>query len=341
MSLIKKPGAEVFRDTATVRVARGTRTVAVEGGGAAMRTVGKLWLGMILAVFILSGLGALASAANSWRALLVLPILGAAVWALVRLFRAPSRATAEAIEAGADEALREVSVPLPQHLRQRAAQDGFRADYWPRGLCEKAALLGVVGLVLTVWIDFVPFTVVGIALLARGALVLSPLLFGRACVVGDGHGLTVHSLLDKKTLAWTEIDNAVLRTFPRQNFWVAFSTGTRRHLVISGQQDFARAELLIPYQLLGLDEEGAKLLARRIMETRGAAGPVAHDSRALPTPAVDPLPVHGATPEAPFDPDAIMARYLAERDRVVEQSALPPVRAPQAPRGFGRKGLAG
>ena len=340
MSLIKKPGAEVFRDTATVRVARGTRTVAVEGGGAAMRTVGKLWLGMILVVFILSGLGAMASAANSWRGLLVLPFLGAAVWGLVRLFRAPSRATEEAIEAGTDEALREVSVPLPQHLRQRAAQDGFRADYWPRGLCEKAALVGVIGLVLTVLVDFVPFTVIGIALLARCALVLSPLLFGRACVVGDDRGLTVHSLLDKKTLAWSEIDNAVLRTFPWHNFWVAFSTGTRRHLVISGQQNFAREQLLIPHQLLGLDAEGAKQLARRIMEARGAEGPVAHARHAVPTPSVDPLPVRGDTPEAEFDPDAIMARYLAERARVVEQSAMPPVR-PENARGFGRKGLVG
>ena len=342
MSLIKKPDAAIFRDSAAVRVARGTRTVAVEGGGAAMRTVARLWLGMILVVFILSGLGALFSAADSWRGLLVLPFIGAAVWGLVRLFRAPSRASGEAIEAGVDEALRDVSVPLPVHLRQRAAQEGFRVDYWPRGLCEKAALVGVIGLVLTVLVDFVPFTVIGIALLARAVLLLSPLLFGRACVIGDAHGLTVHSLLDKKTVAWGEINNAVLRTFPRRNQWVSFTTGTRRHLVVSGQQDFALVELLIPYQLLGLDEDGAKQLAGKLMQARDSARPAAEATPPTMT-AVGPapMPVRDDTPDATFNPDAIMARYLAERDRVVEQSALPPVRAPQAARGFGRKGLTG
>ncbi len=338
--LITKPGVEVFQDSTAVKVVRGSHAVAVEGGQGLARGASKLWFGMILVVFILTGLGSLPNATNGWGLLIALPMIGGAIWLLVRLFRGPRRPSEQAIQAGTHDPLQGISVPLPAHLRpEPQPTEAFHVDYFSRALTEKAGLLGVLGLVLM-------SIFIGIWLLARALLVLLPLLAAqRACVVADQNGLTVHSLTGHKTLTWDRVDTVELRTFGFWSLWVSTITGSRRHVVVTGRRDFDRIELLIPYTLCGLDRDGAQRLAQRILDARDGARAstvTAAPRRPVSVPATAAsAPAYHDTPEPTFDPDAIMARYLAEREQVIAQAAMPAPGVQAAPRGFGRKGLAG
>jgi hypothetical protein len=337
MSLIKKPAVEDFRDSTSVRAVRGTKVVVREGGGAAARTAGKLWLSVILLAFIASGLASIGGVNTLAEVIAYAALMGGAIFLLVWLFRGASRSPETAIEDGADDCIRNVSVPLPSHLRAPLAEDGFHIDYWSRALSEKAGMFGLFGFML-VFVSSGPLLVVGILLLARCLLVLSPLFGGRACVRADGQGLTVCSLIGEKKVAWAKIDDVVLRSFPRRNIWVSFTIGSRHTIMVRGQHDFETTELLIPYPLLGLDRDGAKRLAGRITAARAQAlgSPQVRPSSGTAREAAQRIAAPGSGDSAPepFDPDKIMAHYLAEREVTIQASGMPPVHRTAT---FGRK----
>jgi hypothetical protein len=274
-------------------------------------------------------------------ALIVLVMLGGAIllfrWLLLR---GPVRPADAAIEDGVDDLLDSVSVPLPAHLRAAGAEEGFHLNYWARALAERAGWRAILGLMLLVFWPGI-MMIVGILLLTQGLLLVSPLLGSHVCVGGDRRTLTVQSLIGKKTLDWSKIEDVALRSFARRNLWVVFSTGTRHNLVVRGQQDFELVELLIPYPLLGLDRAGAKRLASRIMALRDGAAVAPERSQAssprMPVaqraqPVIAAAPCGGAPEE--FDPDRIIARYLAERDAAVSVAQMLPVHRSAT---FGRK----
>jgi hypothetical protein len=317
----------------------------VEGGGAVVRTAAKLWFGLILSVFVLTGLSQMVGALDSWRGLLALPFIAAAYGCSAGFFAAPSdRRTKPSWRAPRIRCAtspcssRSICGPGRAARRKPSTSTTFNGAY-REGLAAR-----VVGL-------FVFFgavtTIVGLWLFVRAALILYPVLLGRrTCVVADEDGLTVHSLIGRKTLAWDRIDAVEVHTFKFWSVGVSTTTGTRRHLVVTGRNDFERLELLIPYTLCGLDKDGAKRLAQRIMDTRQGIRPI---PAAVPRSALRPLsvaantasaPAYRDTPESTFDPDAIMARHLAERSQVMEASGMPRPPGVAAPRGFGRKGVA-
>jgi hypothetical protein len=174
-------------------------------------------------------------------------------------------------------------------------------------------------------------------------LVLSPLFGNRDCIVATRDSVTVHTLLGTTTVATRDLGDVYVKTFRwRSSAWIPLSTGTRKHLVIIALSPSGRKELLVPYTLLGLDQDGARKLGSKLLALREQA--IGHGARQ----------VHSRTAEAAsspparensldgFDPDAIMARYLAEREQVKRASGMPPIPGQQpAARGFGRKGLAG
>lgn len=334
MSLIKKPEIADFRDSRGVRAVRGTTAVVSEGAGAAARTAGKLWLGLALVAFITSGLGALFNADGVGGALMVMALIAGAVYLLVRLFKGPSRAAETAIGAGSDQPPPDVSVPLPAHLRAPGAEDGFHADYWPRALAQKAAMLAVVGLILVSGFSGIVL-IVGTLLLMRALLLLLPLFGRRACVRGDADTLTVHSLIGAQTLAWSEVDKVALRRLRRRDLWSAFTVGTRRTVAVAGRRGGHSVELHIPYPLLGLDEAGAERLAATIVTERNRALPQrrGRPPAAAPGPWGHHAPPPPAAPE-PFDAGLLRARHRADRDAAVEAAGLPPLPRTAS---FGRK----
>jgi hypothetical protein len=343
--MIRKPDAAVFEDSTTVKVVRTTKEVAVEGGATALQTVSRLWLGMILVVFILSGLGAMISAADSPRALLVLPIIGVAVWLLPRLFRPPVRK--DAFEAETErEWVSQLSAQRPACaiVQPQPTLQPVRLKYWTKGVVNKATWLGLVGVGLLFFdrgaLGWMTFT--GVILVARTVLVLSPLFGTRDCIVADRDSVTVHTLLGSTTVATRDLGDIYVKTFRwRSSWWIRFSTGTGQHLVITGLSPEGRRQLLVPYALLGLDPDGARKLAVKLMTLREQAiGYGVSAGHTAPRVAASPAPSRDDTLSG-FDPDAIMARYLAEREQLERASGMPEIGTQRpAPRAFGRKGVA-
>lgn len=310
--MIRKPDVEVFRDSGTVVALRGAGELVKEGGRGVMTTFARLWMTGMLVVFIGTGLGAMARVKNSLGGLIGLALIGAAIWGLCRLWRAPTRE--DAIEDGATAVGAGISVPLPDHLRHADVEAGFHVDYWPRAFVNQSTLLFLGGFMLMradPW-GFGPLCWSGVLMVMRSVLLLSLFFGGRTCVTASRDGLSVHALLGDGTIWWGDITNVSLRTAGRREWWTMLSTGTRQHIVVCGYPRSGKGELLIPYKLLGLDSDAVTELMRRILCR-------AETARGRPPPTPGQPRIYGqAAPAAParqgFDPDAVMARYLAQRD---------------------------
>jgi hypothetical protein len=306
-------------------------------------------------VFILTGLGAMAAVRTIWAGVLCAGMMGAAMVGLWWLWRRPTRE--KAFEDGCAPLAADISVPLPDHLKMQPAGEGFHIQYWPKAFVNKATLL-IVGGAILIGVDpkFGWVTALGVLFLARAVLMFSLFFGGGTCVTASAECLTVHSLLGKGSIDWRDITNVYQKTMDRRDYWTMLSAGSRKVIVVSGYHRNGTGELLIPYELLGLDDLGTRDLIRRIMLK-------AELKRAEPEPPHIPAARAAATFFAPepeenkgFDPDAIMARYLAEREQQrgpahhaplhhqpqaqpTPQQHQPQHFAPQRIGGFGRKGV--
>lgn len=332
--MIRKPDARVFQDSTTVKAVRGAQLVVGEGSKSLARTVSGLWMGLILLVFITTGLGAMVSATSPFRMLLCAVLVGGAIWLLVRLFRGPTRK--QVIEQ-TDEYGLPVAAEIPQAAPSPRAiptssrpGEAIQVRYWPQALFHKAFTLAIAGIILTVMSNL--FAIVGVLLIARGVLLIAAGFGERKCLDVGGATVTVHNMLGSKTMALAEIETAFLHKFKPVRQDVSCLVGSRKVILVSGRTAGERCHLMIPYSLLGMSDEAADDLCQELLARVGGAPAQA------PRPPV--APSYQDTPEPTFDPDAIMARYLAERDHLQQDSKMPPVGSPQ-PRvgGFGRKGL--
>lgn len=343
MSLIRKPDVEVFRDSGAVTALRGARELVQEGGSGALRTVGNLWLTMMVIMFMMSGVGALVMAETPLMQLVAAVLIGLSLWALYFLWRAPTREI-QFVEGQAGPS--NVSVALPEHLRGAADREAFHVRYWPKAFVNKATLLFIVGFVFLAIGGYNAMTVIGLLFVMRAVLLLSIFFGGANCVSATADRLTVHSLLGNASIYWSDITVVTVRKFPAWAHWIKLSTGAREHIVVSGLDRLGTGRLLIPYKLLGLDQNGVNRLVHRILSraeaarAAGAAGPAAAAPAGFGQRNAAPAPAGDGLSEPGFDPDAIIARYMREREATQRAQAqapeLPPV---QRPAGFGRKGL--
>lgn len=339
MSLIRKPDIEVFRDSSTVTALRGAKALAKEGGGGAARAVSNIWLSLMLVAFIMSGLGAMLQARSPLALAACATLIAAAVWALTRLWRAPTRE--QAVEDGTAPVMDDISVPLPEHLRnyERAPQsnEGFHVKYWPKAFVNQATLLlvfGGMGFSVTLRSPGM-FTVITGLMVLRGLLLMSIFFRGGVCVTAKKDRLCVRSLIGENEMLWSDIIDVRTETFSRRDYLIMLTTGARHHIVVSGHHRLGSNKLLIPYKLLGLDTNGTRDLIRRLLMRKELA-PAASRQEQSRGPTGFGLRSALAVPEEPkssFDPDEIIRRYMAEREQVLRQQA--PVQRPTG--GFGRK----
>jgi hypothetical protein len=177
-------------------------------------------------------------------------------------------------------------------------------------------------------------TLACLLMVARGLLLFSIFFRGGVCVTASKDRLSVRSLIGEREMLWSDITNVTTETFSRREAWIPLTTGSRHHIVVSGYHRLGSGKLLIPYKLLGLDHAGVRDLMRRLLIQQELA-------RGM-TPEISPTPTgfgHRRAPAEPesanssFDPDAIIARYMAQRDQLIREQA--PVQRPVG--GFGRK----
>jgi hypothetical protein len=383
MSLIRKPDVDVFRDSGTVVAVRGAKELVQEGAVGLARTITRLWLTLVIVAFAAAGLGAAVAAGPAFGIGIGLAVVSGVIWALRQVWRTPTRP--DALAEGAIAPGAGISVPLPEHLREPGVEDGFHVDYWPRAFVNQATMLFLGGFVF-MRLDHVGFgllAISGFLMVMRSVLLVSLMFGGRTCVTATAECLTVHSLIGDNSIAWTDISAVTTRTVTRRSWWTVLTTGSRHHIAVSRYFPVGTRDLLIPYKLLGLnDEAGAELMRRirqratvaqayvppaavsRPFQRTGAAEPRVYGLRAQPSAArpsalhpaspfhaapefhaAPPRPMPAADPEPlqpahdGFDPDAIMARYLARRNAAPASPpdlASVPLPARQL-RTFGRK----
>jgi uncharacterized membrane protein YphA (DoxX/SURF4 family) len=171
----------------------------------------------------------------------------------------------------------------------------------------------------------------GLFMITIAALIVFKSVVDRKIVDFDHQSITVNNLLYKNTMAWSNVEDITARPHSWLNLKVLFMTGGRRSIVISGYSDKGNfTELLIPIDLLDLDRKGLELLIAEFIARRAFADVVAPDETKFTQAR------HGSTHDS-FDPNAITARYLAERAQIVEEVRPDLANGPIAPAQFGRK----
>lgn len=333
--MIRKPTERDFKEGAAVHVLRETKRTAVEsrkGVGSGLRNVsrsylyGIFWLGILTTAVpaILSGM--------VWQGLLFIAMF----YGIQQGFRKGFKRATPFLAGGKPlppEPLDPADLFDAAHLFETAGQsavspasNGGRArqsgDFklaFPVAM-RQAMALAIPGLVLLlVSLGAGPFTFVpGIALLGTAILILFKAVADRDLLTFDHRSITVDTLLRKGTLDWDKVADVSARTYPRWNLNVLLTVGSRRVIVIAGRDGRnAPTRLLIPIDLLDLDKDGLIALIADLLCCRAAAGEVV-PSWQQPSASQSATVTPASDPRETFDPDAIMARYLAERARIVE-----------------------
>lgn len=342
--MIRKPTEKDFREGTTVAVLRETGRVAVatrDGARKGAQALAWLYVRFILWVGVVgSAIAALAQGSVIGALMLVGLALG-----IQQVLRKKDQARLDIA----------VSHQLPVHhcnkpdVPAQISQSGSYSLSLPVAVKHAialgipAVLLCLLGIVL--W----PVLLVGIAVLVTSALIVFKAFFDNELVTFDHHQININNLLARKTVAWRHIDIVCARPYSRLNLKVLFTIGSRRAIVLTSIEPGGKTrEYLIPIDLLDLDKDGLTALVANLISCKAAGGELVEAWNTPPPQTCAPVgeytPSPAGNPDESFDPDEIMASYLADRARVVAE-VRPDLRADAAPqskhgtqpRTFGRK----
>uniref|UniRef100_Q07M38 Low molecular weight protein antigen 6 PH domain-containing protein n=1 Tax=Rhodopseudomonas palustris (strain BisA53) TaxID=316055 RepID=Q07M38_RHOP5 len=302
--MIRKPSEAEFQDSGVVTALRESRKIAVEGGKGVARGIFKVYWIYLVGIF---GFGFVVSAlGQGLRGLLVLAGLAVAML-VVYLVRRGGR-SAEAFDVSAPASFARLPAGLP------ARSGRYELDI--ATLARQAAILAVLGggLLFFARVGFAPrtFTVCGLALVVVAVLHLVRLFGDRTAVKFDGQGITVKGLFGEKFLRWTDVD----RIEGRRSWLGGALRLSARSLAITASpaRSDGPAELLVPIDLINLDDERLAELISSLMYCRASA------DRSSPDQSRDALwssefgvgTVQDAEPEPAFARSGFGTRGLSE-----------------------------
>lgn len=328
--MIRKPDARDFRESTTVAAIRDAGTLAKEGA----RGVGEGVQGfMRTGCLLLFGFGALMSVVAGLGPVGMLVVAGIGIAWAGKGVQTRSRRAAQ------DRAARwgaPTSLPVEPSAAPPTAP--VQLDLSVGALGRKATKIGVPAILCFptagMFGFMLPFTLGAIVALALAFLLLARLPGDRTILRYDAETLFVKGLLGEATMLWADVGDIVVRTAAWWDVRVLFTSGARRNMVVLGRVNRLGGPdtLYIPIDLLGLDEGSLPRLLTQLLSLR--AGAPVPEAAAIgerrPVPLVRPT-----LNDQPFDPDAIMARYLAEREALIA-SQRPDLVAPRRAT-FGRK----
>ena len=163
----------------------------------------------------------------------------------------------------------------------------------------------------------------------------------------DDRQLRLHPLGASRKLNWREVTGIEVHTLTQYIY--GFIPVSRQHTIKISHSGgaFGTAKVSIPFNLLDMDK--ATVIARLadMERMRGGdgyvtgGGAVSRKAMASALTASSepnaPAPESASEPASDFDPDAIMARYLAQREAEAQTQAAAPPQMPPRVAGFGRK----
>ena len=309
--MIRKPDTHEFRESDAVLAVRDAGTVAREGARGILDGTAH-FLGRGLAVLL--GLGFLLTLTRHLGPLAILVASAGGLALFLRRGRGEVMAAAFAPGAGVE------GHDLSVGAVARAA--------------AKSGVIAILCFPTRPYFYMLPFAAAGITSLTITMLLLARLAGDRTALRFDASSIIAHGLLGPTTLMWSDVNDIAVSRASFFNLKVRFASGSRYNLVVSGSRNrFGGPNVIyLPVNLLGLDGAALARLVSRLCQLQEVGEP-----RSLVNPALIVGKPHGerAMATADFDPDAIMARYMDDRRKLVaihEKPSPSPVRT-----SFGRK----
>ena len=315
--MIRKPDASEFRESEAVRAVRDARVFAVEGAkgvrDGTASFVGRAMTGLFVVGFLISILG------HIGPLVLLLGLAGAAAWFLKRRKRCNAHIAADWLPASLAECHMVGEYASAQRYELSVGAVGRRA--------AAVAIPAILFFPTSTLPYMLPFAVAGIVSLALAMLLVTRVFGDRTVVRWDAETLTVVGLLGDATILWVDVVDVTVRKAGFFALRTLFTSGTRRNVVVLSRWNRLGGPntLYIPIDLLGIDQGALAKLITRLLTFRAGADPRPADHTAAPPPqsmiiASPPPPIPPRTFTTPlaseniFDPDAIIARYMANRD---------------------------
>lgn len=329
--MIRKPDAREFRESSTVAALRDAGALAVEGA----RGVKEGTFSFIGTAFTLvMGFGFLMSVAIHIAALGPMLFGGGGVTTVLWFLQRRTRRNR------LDRAARWREPDAPA-ARAAPITEPVRVDLSVGAVGRTAAKLAVPAILFfptRAQFGFMaPFALAAIAVLALAVLTLVRLAGDRMVLRYDAQTLTVQGLLGLETIMWADVGDIVVRKAAPWSLRTLFTSGARRNIVVLGRHNRLGGPdtLYVPVNILGLDAPGLGRLLTDLLAMRGAAAAPGLTDVVPASPPSRHVGLTASGPDHSFDPDAIMARYLAEREALIasRRPGSPPGRAPS----FGRK----
>lgn len=333
--MIRKPTERDFQEGEAVKALRETRKITVEGSkgiGAGLGRIYAIWFGATMAF----GLGI--SLVLATYGLALIPMAAGGIW-WWRWRKDKDAAQADALRAEQDRIVREAQIrrAVAAEPAWAVADDddvAFPADVRRRGTIE--ADIGAVAqqAFMLLFIAFILLFVCGIAaewlgLLAGAlAMVLAALIGSRAfghrkLIEWDTRKVRVWHLLGEAEMQWSDAVDVTVEKAARTNLFVYFQSGSRRNIVIRALVNRLGGPtvLRVPIRHMSLPKAELEKLLRDLMCWRAAgnsaAAAPAHGTRTEHAHVASPVSP-GSDPRDSFDPDAIMERYLRDRQQTLE-----------------------
>lgn len=335
--MIRKPTDDDFREGDAVKALRETRKVTVEGSKGIFDGVNRLWSIWFVGIMIF---GAGISLITATGGLALIPVALGGIWWWRSSSKDAARSsgsrgsTANPWQAagsgpfGAASALQshgDGQVAVPANIRQ---QGSIEADIG--SVAQQAFVLFGLGVFIML---IVGGTGGGIAIIGGIVLVMLSVLVGsrifgdRKMIEWDSRKVKVWHLLSEGEMQWSDVSDVSVEKAGRLDLRVLCQTGSRRNIVITAHLNRLGGPTVmrVPIRFMNLPQDEQEKLLRDLFFWRAAGNSIAtgfaagkttarQESTSPPAPAITPL----SDPRQSFDPDAIMANYLRQRQETLE-----------------------
>ncbi|WP_054123483.1 hypothetical protein [Novosphingobium sp. AAP93] len=185
--------------------------------------------------------------------------------------------------------------------------------------------------------------IIGLILIVGGPLMsigrLGRVFSDLKAIEYDARQIHLHPLGTSRRLNWREVTGIEVHTLTQYIY--GFIPVSRQHSIRITHTGgvLGKAKITIPFNLLAIDK--AAVIARladmeKMRGGDGFVGGAARISRAAITEAMN-APREDHEPASNFDADAVMARYLAQREAKAQEAEAAAPQMPPRVAGFGRK----
>ena len=340
--MIRKPTERDFEEGQAVKALRDTHKVTVEGSKAIGTSVNRAIL-VYFAVVMTFGFGLSLAVATGGLGLIPMAIGGLWWW---RQRKAKEAAEVERLRGEQRRIEREtLSNPRSAQPARPADPDDFAFPAEVRrsaaieadiGSVIQQAFLLLMAAMLLLFVFAIATGFVGI-IVGSVAMMLAVLIGSRAfghrkLIEWDTRKVKVWHLLGEAEMQWADVTEVTVEKRSRLNLLVYFQSGSRRNVVIRALVNRLGGplEMRMPIGHMNLSRPDLERLLRDLMCWRAAGNTAGGESSpAQPQPAARSVtPV--TDPRDSFDPDAIMARYLREREETLAAAGRPDIVANRA-----------